>query len=109
MSRKSTAATTEATGARWGPVRYHQIAARTVVVLIMLGMVILLVILPFVARAMPAPNEVIRDHYGINVIDNPEFAGDTFLKVGADHLAYVCDRPSRGDILESKEMKCVLP
>lgn len=65
-------------------------------------------IVPTAARAMPASNDEIRSHYGINVVDNPNFKGATFLKGGDDGLAYVCDRPSRGDVMTSKDLTCRL-
>jgi hypothetical protein len=61
---------------------------------------------PAAARAMPASNDEIRSHYGVNVVDNPNFKGATFLKGGDDGLAYVCDRPSQGDVMASKDLFC---
>ena len=88
--------------------RFVQIASSVMIVICVLAIAIA-TFLPMVVRAMPAPNEDIRDHYGINVVDNPEFAGSTFLRGGDDGLAYVCDRPNRGDVLESMELTCYLP
>jgi hypothetical protein len=80
----------------------------TLITLILIS-IALLAALPLVARAMPAPNDEIRSHYGINVVDSPEFTGSTFLKGGDDGLAYVCDRPSGGDVISSKDLTCRLP
>jgi hypothetical protein len=85
-----------------------RILISTLITLILIC-IALLTALPLVNRAMPAANDEIRSHYGINVIDNPEFTGSTFLKGGDDGLACICDRPSRGDIISSKDLTCRLP
>lgn len=64
---------------------------------------------PLIALATPASNENIRSTYEINVIDNPNFRGDRFLKGGDDGLAYVCERPNHHALNNSKELQCWLP
>lgn len=64
---------------------------------------------PLIAGAVPASNENIRSTYGINVIDNPNFQGNRFLKGGDDGLAYVCERPNYHALNNSKELQCWLP
>lgn len=85
--------------------RAAEIIAIILIVVAAAGIVVGLIV-PAVARAMPASNEEIRSHYGINVIDNQSYKGATFLKGGDDGLAYVCDRPSTRDVLASKDLSC---
>lgn len=88
--------------------RVVQIIANVMIAVALTSLTFLMFV-PAAARAMPASNAEIRSHYGIDVVDNPEFTGGTFLKRGDDHLAYVCGRPSVGDAIASKDLSCRLP
>jgi hypothetical protein len=88
-----------------GADRAAQIIA-TILIVVGVASIAFLLFAPAAARVMPASNDEIRSHYGINVVDNPNFKGATFLKGGDDGLAYVCDRPSQGDLLASKDLSC---
>lgn len=78
----------------------------TILVVVAVASLAFALIVPAAARAVPASNDEIRTHYGINVVDNPNFREETFLKGGDDGLAYVCDRPNRGDVEASKDLSC---
>jgi hypothetical protein len=53
-----------------------------------------------------ATNEDIRISYGINVVDNPSFQDETFIKMGDDHLVHLCDRPTVQELRNSEALSC---
>lgn len=53
-----------------------------------------------------ATNEEVREAYGVDIIDNPNFTGKDMLKVNDEQLAEFCVRPTVQEVADKAPLDC---
>lgn len=71
-----------------------------------LGALVMNVIVPTAQLNSFASNEEVRNAYGVDIIDNPNFTGKDMLKVNDEKLAEFCVRPTVKEVQKKKPLDC---